>query len=160
MIKNRIRNKGSISAKKIEEAYRQDFKIPPASQLQKVVFKIFGLKAGNPLSLPFLFADDYYQKASPNTILQILRETKAKFGYWVYENEFADCDDATFWLMGVFHQDRRTVGMPIFITWVGTKEDGHAVLSYYYNETVEIIEPQNYTVFDVPKDWKLWVLMG
>jgi len=70
------------------------------------------------------------------------------------------CDDFAFRLMGVFHQDLRTAAMPIFITWVGTPEGGHAVLSYYKNGKVKIIEPQNDEIYAVPKSWALMLLCG
>ena len=157
MIKRRIGNKGDISAQEIEKAYRKAFNVPLVNIIKRIVLKVFGL---NSLSLPFLFADNCYKTASFHIIKQILKETKEKFGCWVYKEEEADCDDATFWLMGVFHQDPRTVGMPIYITWVGTPEGGHAILSFYFSGTVYIIEPQDYTTFFVPKDWKLWALIG
>ena len=158
-IKGRIKFRGDIGTREIEETYRKAFVIPSPKTIQRLLLKLFGMRVSNPLCLPFLFADSYYKEASPNTINQILRETKEKFGLWVYKEEEADCDDATFWLMGVFHQDKRTIGMPIYITWTGTEEDGHSLLSYYFRNTVTMIEPQNYSTFGVPS-WQLWTLIG
>ena len=62
--------------------------------------------------------------------------------------------------MGVFHQNKETAAMPIFITWVLMPQGGHAVLSYYVAGTVRIIEPQTDDVFEVPTDWKLLLLCG
>ena len=87
--------------------------------------------------------------------------------YWIYFNRKHEkllatpaCDDFAFRLMGVFHQDRRTAAMPIFITWVMTPQGGHAVLSYYVAGVVRIIEPQTDAIFPVPGGWELILLCG
>jgi hypothetical protein len=77
-----------------------------------------------------------------------------------YETEWYDCDDFAFRLMGIFHCDREAAAMPIFITWVLLPEGGHAVLSYYKDGEVKIIEPQTDQVFLVPEDWTLMLLCG
>jgi len=70
------------------------------------------------------------------------------------------CDDFAFRLMGVFHQNRETAAMPIFITWVLTPQGGHAVLSCYVTGRIRIIEPQTDDISSVPAGWKLMLLCG
>ena len=110
----------------------------------------------------FKMADAYYKMANPDIIQEILDKDKTDLEK--YQVEDFDCDDFAFRLMGVFHSDPRTVAMPIFITWVewdeGGQRYGHAVLSYYCEGVVSIIEPQNDHVFRVPDDWSLNLLCG
>lgn len=92
--------------------------------------------------------------------------------YWITFNSSHEklalvpaCDDFAFRLMGVFHQDRRTAAMPIFITWVSWDEPdyglvGHAVLSFYSKGKVYIIEPQTDEVYEVPFYWNLDMICG
>lgn len=70
------------------------------------------------------------------------------------------CDDFSFRLMGVFHQNPKTAAMPIFLTCVMTSQGGHAVLSYYYKGKVNIIEPQRDWIYNVPTDWTLMLMFG
>jgi hypothetical protein len=77
-----------------------------------------------------------------------------------YETEFYDCDDFAFRLMGVLHMDREAAAWPVFVTWVNTPQGGHAVLSYYLDGRVFIIEPQTDEMFLVPEDWTLTLLCG
>lgn len=158
----KLRNQfvGDIPANQIEKAYRKAFKVPYPDRLQRLVMRFVGIRIGNPLCLPFLFADEYYEEASPNTINQVLLEDKPNLTNWHYVEEHFDCDNFAFRLMGILNNDHRTAGMPFFITWVETPEGGHAVLSYYYKGEVTIIEPQNYETYSVPKTYKLLVLIG
>lgn len=107
---------------------------------------------------PFKLADQSYLKADEELIDQILEEDETDLMQYIAED--FDCDDFAFRLMGVFHQTVKTAAMPIFITWVGTPQGGHAVLSYYCNGEVWIIEPQNDAIFSVPKSWTLALLCG
>ena len=157
-IKSRIKFRGDIGTSEIEEAYRKAFNMSKPNIIKRLLLRL--LRVGNPISLPFLFADTYYKEASFAIIGIILKEDKPKLKDYIYKPEELDCDDYAFRLMGIFHQDHRTIGMPIFITWVETPEGGHAVLSYYYKGIIEIIEPQNCNTFSVPKDWKLWLIIG
>ena len=87
--------------------------------------------------------------------------------YWIYFNRKHEklstmpaCDDFAFSLMGVFHDNKDTAAMPIFITWVSMPEGGHAVISYCKDGVVRIIEPQTDEIYDVPDEWKLMLLCG
>ena len=141
MIKPRNTIRGAIPNHKILDAYRKVFHYP---------WWLFGRA--------FYLADQYYQETDEELILNILAQDRTDLEEYVAED--FDCDDYAFRLMGVFHQNRETAAMPIFITWVLTPQGGHAVLSYYVNGTVRIIEPQTDNVFGVPADWKLMLLCG
>jgi len=107
----------------------------------------------------FKLADQSYDEADEAIILSILDKDETDLEK--YRAEQFDCDDFAFRLMGVFHQDLRTAAMPIFITWVGMPDGyGHAVLSYYKDGQVKIIEPQNDDVYSVPGEWSLLLLCG
>ena len=87
--------------------------------------------------------------------------------YWIYFNRKHEkllttpaCDDFAFRLMGVFHQNRKVAAMGIFITWAMTPRGGHALLSYYVDGEVKLIEPQNDKIFPVPGGWRLILLCG
>ena len=143
-MRNTVR--GSVNAVDIITAYRKAFNM---SWWQVLLATLQGV---------FKLADQYYQVADEAIILEILERDKTDLVLYVAEDN--DCDDRAFRLMGVYHQDNRTVAMPIFITWVSMPEGGHAVLSYYKNGKVHIIEPQNDEVYFVPKDWSLMLLCG
>jgi len=107
----------------------------------------------------FKMADQDYNEADEGLIRSILEQDKTELEQ--YQAEEFDCDDFAFRLMGVFHQDLRTAAMPIFITWVGMPDGfGHAVLSYYIEGIVKIIEPQNDDIYSVPSEWSLLLLCG
>ena len=152
----RIRNiaRGTIPASEIEIAYRKAFNMDATSTIgfAPLIRKIVGREES-----PFFFADAYYKEADEELIRQILEEDKTDLEQYIEED--LDCDDFAFRLMGVFHQNLRTAAMPIFITWANTPA-GHAILSYYYNGEVFIIEPQNDEIYSVPKNWTLILLCG
>ena len=126
----------------------------------------------------FKMADQAYNEADEGVIMEILAKDKTDLEK--YKAEDFDCDDFAFRLMGVFHQDLRTAAMPIFITWVSFEISGnifqriwrrikafvtgdivgHALLSYYKDSKVKIIEPQNDDVYAVPQKWSLLLLCG
>ena len=107
----------------------------------------------------FKLADQQYELADHALIMEILVKDRTELE--TYRAEQFDCDDFAFRLMGIFHQDLRTAAMPIFITWVGMPDGyGHAVLSYYKDGQVKIIEPQNDDVYAVPQEWSLLLLCG
>jgi len=143
-IKGRIKNRGDISANEIKQAYIKAFGIPKFSPCwnNKVCFHL---------------ADAYYQEADIDKIKDILLADKTDKMEYIPES--SDCDDFAFRLMGIFHEDKDAVSMPIFLTWVLTAEGGHAVLSYYYKGQITIVEPQNDLEFPIP-DWKLILIMG
>ena len=141
---NRIRDLPSgnvVSARTIINAYR----------------KTFGMRIWQGWGI-FFFADAYYKEVDENAIAAVLAQDKTDAEQYV--QEYLDCDDFAFSLMGAFHKNEATSAMPIFITWVLTSEGGHAVLSYYKAGKVNIIEPQNDEIYPVPKSWKLLLLCG
>jgi len=141
MIRPRNTTRGTIPGYKIIEAYRRAFCYP---------WWLFGRA--------FHLADKYYKEADVALILSILSKDRTDLEQYVAEDY--DCDDFAFRLMGVFHQNRETAAMPIFITWVLTPQGGHAVLSCYVTGRIRIIEPQTDDIFEVPADWKLILLCG
>ena len=137
---------GEISYVDVVTAYINDFQMNWWQSL------IASLRA-------FQLADQQYKEVDEELVRMILdadvgdRED--------YEAEWYDCDDFAFNLMGIFHQNKETAAMPIFITWVQMPEGGHAVLSYIdFIGKVRIIEPQNDEVYSVPKGWVLSLLCG
>jgi len=159
MIRPRNTIRGAISASEIEAAYRKAFTVASPSFVQRILRwitkKVVGATTGN----PFYFADTYYQPTDETLIKQILSADKTDLVQYVKESH--DCDDFTFRLMGVFHQNVKTAAMPIFITWVlMTDGQAHAVISYCTNSgAVLIIEPQNDQIYSVP-GWQLLLLCG
>jgi len=142
-IKGRIRNRGNISVSEIKQAYIRVFNIG-LCQRKRVCFHL---------------ADETYDEADIDLIKQVITENQANKALYITEKK--DCDNFAFALMGALRGvDDRTCAMPIFITWVLTPENGHAVLSFYYKGTVKIIEPQLDSVFEVPKEWRLLLLCG
>ena len=138
-----------IPSVEIEAAYREAFRLP---------FSFWWHIFRFPRNDSIFLADACYMEADEELIQMIL---DADLGdREEYEAEEFDCDDFAFRLMGIFHQNRETAAMPIFITWVSWPGAAHAVLSYYYDDQVRIIEPQNDRVFPVPEDWSLILLVG
>ena len=152
----KIRNlvKGNIPAWEIRKAYKKAFNISTPSFRERLLMAI----TGQGWQSPFFFADNYYKETDEELIRQILKEDETDLQEYVAE-EF-DCDDSAFRLMGVFHQNRETAAMGIFITWVMTPRGGHALLSYYVDGEVKLIEPQNDKIFPVPRGWELILLCG
>lgn len=108
----------------------------------------------------FKMADQSYDEASVSLINEILEQDKTDLEK--YKAEQFDCDDFAYRLMGVFHQDLRTAAMPIFIIWIGLPDGyGHALLSYYKDNKVYLIEPQTDGVTDnIPLGTSLLLLCG
>jgi len=156
MLKIRNKDRGTISANDIIEAYQRAFG-QKVSWWRKILIK---LMTASVAGCPFHLADNYYRPVDESLIKQILETDKTNREQYVAED--FDCDDFTFKLMGIFHQDTRTAAMPIFITWVvRTDKQAHAVISYYTNNgTVMIIEPQNDNIYSVPAGWQLILLCG
>jgi len=144
--------KGNISSSEIKAAYQEAFHLAGEGWLQNLLRLFCDIRS------VFNFADQYYREADEKLIGLIL---DADLGDKEdYETEWYDCDDFAFRLMGIFHCDKKCASMPIFITWVAMLEGGHAVLSYYKDGEVKIIEPQTDQVFPVPEDWSLMLLCG
>jgi hypothetical protein len=143
---------GGITAAEIQAAYESAFDIAGDDWLHKLLRLFLTIRT------PFYFADQYYKPVDQELLQMILdADTGDKEDY---EAEFYDCDDFAFRLMGWFHMDRDAAAWPIFITWINTPQGGHAVLSYYQDGQVFIIEPQTDEVFPVPEDWSLILLCG
>jgi hypothetical protein len=143
---------GEITAGDLQAAYEAAFHLDGNGWLDKLL-RLFLM-----IRTPFYFADELYMPVDPGLLQLILdADTGDKEEY---ETEFYDCDDFAFRLMGVFHQDRQGAAWPIFVTWVNTPQGGHAVLSYYLDGRVFIIEPQTDEMFLVPEDWTLTLLCG
>jgi len=143
---------GEITADELRPAYEAAFHIGGNGWLDKLLALFLLIRT------PFYFADELYQPVDPDLLQMILdADTGDKEDY---ETEVYDCDDFAFRLMGVFHMDRTAAAWPIFVTWVNTSQGGHAVLSYYQDGMVYIIEPQTDERFPVPEDWTLTLLCG
>lgn len=143
-IKRRIVRRGPITQSELKSAYKKTFGV---SWWQE----IFGL-------VDFKFADQTYAEADLEEMNKVIEKDQTDKQEWVSED--FDCDDHAFSLMGAFHHNRETAAMPIFITWVSTPLGGHAVLSFYKEGKVQIIEPQTDEIFDVPGNWGLILLCG
>ena len=154
MFKTRNLVKGNIPASRIKKAYEKAFNVSPPGFWERLLMAI----TGQGWQSLFFFADNYYKETDEKLIRQILKEDETALEKYV--PEFFDCDDHTFRLMGAFHQNRETAAMPIFITWVMTPRGGHALLSYYVDGKVKLIEPQNDKIFLVPEGWELILLCG
>ena len=143
---------GDISPVDLQAAYEAAFHLDGNGWLDKLL-RLFLM-----IRTPFYFADQVYKHVDPDLLQMILdADTGDKEDY---DTEVYDCDDFAFRLMGVFHMDQHAAAWPIFVTWVNTSQGGHAVLSYYYDGQVYIIEPQTDEVFPVPEDWTLTLLCG
>ena len=143
--------RGEVTAKEIDKAYCNAFGV---SWWQK----LFGLTK-------IALADQTYTEADFDIISEVLaKDMTDKMVYSLDEDgnpiEDFNCDDFVFALMGAFHQDRRTAAMPIFITWISTEMGGHAVISFYLDGIVTIIEAQNDKMLDISEDWGLILLCG
>lgn len=148
----RYRNtvRGSIDSPTIMEAYQRAFGM---SWWQFLLANFQGV---------FKFADQYYRELDEGLLFDILEHDKTDLEKYVAED--FDCDDFTFRLYGLLHMDLRLAAMPIYITWVSWTKDGkrygHAVISYFKDGIVKIIEPQNDMVYLVPEEWQLNLLCG
>lgn len=171
-LRPRRKVRGTVNVADILTAYQEAFHISPWKLLLDTIARAFG--AGS----IFQLADQSYAEADEGVISEILDKDKTDLEQ--YKAEDFDCDDFAFRLMGAFHQDLRTAAMPIFITWVSWEVTGswlkrvwtrlksfvtgqrvgHAVLSYYKDGKVNIIEPQNDDIYPVPEGWRLDLLCG
>jgi hypothetical protein len=143
-IRGRIVNKGEIPASVIRQAYIKAFKVSWCE-------RCFG-------HCSIKLADETYRQVNLNQISQILKDNKTNEQKYI-DNDY-DCDDFTFQLMGTFHSNIDTAAMPIFICWVSTPNGGHAVISFYHNGEIFIIEPQTDEIYSPPNDWGLILLVG
>jgi len=113
----------------------------------------------------FQLENEYYKAIDDEgeeLIQMILDADQGDKEEWVLD--WYDCGAFTFRLMGVFHQNRETAAMPIYILWAIWKEHGqrvgHAVISYLKDGVVKIIEPQNDEIYMLPFEWLLHLLCG
>ena len=144
--------KGDIPLSVIKIAYQEAFHITNKDWFRNFLRLFFNVGS------VFNFADLYYKEADEELIQMILDADQGDKEEYVAE--WYDCDDFAFRLMGIFHCDREAASMPIFITWVLSQQGGHAVLSYYKDGKVKIIEPQTDQIFSVPENWTLILLCG
>ena len=145
LIKRRDLYRGIITADEIIKAYQDAFGI-------QWWHKYVGLA-------DFQLADETYFEANREEIKKVLEQDQ--IDKEIYKAEEFDCDNYSFALMGSFHHNRETAPMPIFITWVLTREGGHALLSFYEAGKVFLIEPQTDEIIPgVPADWALILLCG
>lgn len=133
-----------IDSKIIKETYIKDFGVTFWQRLFQ--------------SVCFHMTDTKCKEADPIIIKAILESDKTDKER--YEAKFFDCDDFAFRLMGKFHEDRGAAAMPIYITSITTPRGKHALLSFYHNNQIYLIEPQNDTIFSVPKSYKLNYICG
>lgn len=144
--------RGKIGAAEVIAAYQRAFDIPSWKLGLDSIARLLGLGS------IFQLADQYYQEVDEDLIRDILLADKTNLEQ--YQAEDFDCDDFAFRLMGVLHQNRNTAAMPIFITWIKLDDGaGHALLSYYKDGKVKMIEPQTDVIHIVQK-WELWLLCG
>lgn len=110
------------------------------------------------------FADAQYKQIDIYKLLRVLEQDKTdQMVYSRDENgnplEWFDCDNFTAALRGAFNKDYETAAMPIFETWVPTIR--HALLSFYYDGEIFVIEPQTDEIYWLPEgEWKLSLLVG
>lgn len=139
-----LREIGYIPAVDIENAYKKALNVSSLDIIKKNVC--------------FHISDAGYLPINTNELAAFLEEDKTDLEKYVAE--YFDCDDFTFRLMGALHMSRGMASQPFFVTWVDTPEGGHSVLSFYIEGKIKMIEPQSDSIFDVPKEYKLMVIMG
>jgi hypothetical protein len=154
-IKTRKRARGSVPYWEIKTAYTKAFNIKWYRMILSDIATF--LHVGG----IFRFADAFYHSADDGLIAYELEQDHVDKER--YKAEDFDCDDFTFSLHGSLHKDLRTAMMPIFVTWVKIKGKpiGHALLSYYIDDKVFLIEPQtDEVIHPVPAEYQLTLLCG
>ena len=151
---------------------KQEQVILTAQEVDQAIKTAFGDRAEKAL---WLNADAKYYAARLDDIRAVLQTTKIdKLPYIIEKDtgvEAYDCDDFSFALMGALHANPyKPQWMPtgkeaVFITWVWWKEGnntyGHALnMCVTADKKVYMIEPQNYTIFNVPPNWNLILIIG
>jgi len=139
-----------------------------AKEIQKIYRKCFKDISICDINRNWLFSDQKYEIANIDQIDILLK--KSKTYQLKYEVEEHDCDDYAFALMGYLHYDpnipkwQSTVNQAIFITWVILEVDGklygHALESCCDGSKIYMIEPQNGKIFDVPDNFRLYLICG
>lgn len=142
--RRRIRTDGSITANEIIKIYKSTFGV----QWWQTLFGYVSIE----------LADQTYFPVDINKLKEVVKKDNTELQQ--YSLEDYDCDDFAFSLMGALHRDRETACMPIFITWVNTPQGGHALLSFYRDGAIYMLEPQNDQIFNVPPDWSLILVCG
>lgn len=103
--------------------------------------------------------NEWYKPADTELIKMIVEADLGDRQEWLLD--WYDCGAFTFNLMGVFHQNRETAAMPIFVTWVDSGEGGHAVITYINElDMVKYVEPQTDYAWHIPPTWVLRLLCG
>lgn len=139
-----IRASGAIPSEDIIEAYKKAFKITTNMLNEKRTC--------------FHISDESYKPIDMEKLKQFLKDDPCNLQE--YNLHDYDCDDFSFALMGALHMNREMAACPFFITWADTPKGGHAVLTFYYDGEVKIIEPQTDEIFDIPEGWTLWMMEG
>jgi hypothetical protein len=144
MIKTRIKNRGSISAQEIKEAYIKTFNLSWCGRKWRL-----------------WIADETYKPIDLEQLKSVLEQDKTNLvAYQLEGNGHFDCDDFAYRLMGVIHQDSELSTMPFYNTWIEIPEGGHALLSFYKDNEVWLLEPQNDSIYRVPEGTKLIKMAG
>jgi len=101
-------------------------------------------------------SDRLYQLASVQDVERLLSMDDTD--KYQYVSEHFDCDNYAYRLMGNFNIPEWS-SLAFGICWTGTPNGGHAVNCFVDNELrFWIIEPQNDQVFELPSDWKPFVI--
>jgi len=147
-----IKNNATIKAEEVKEIYQKCFKNTTICDLNR----------------NWLFSDQNYRVANLDQVHSLLK--KSKVYQLKYQAEEHDCDDYAFALMGYFHYDpdvpkwQSTVDQAIFITWIILEVDGklygHALESCCDGAKVYMIEPQNGKIYNVPDNFRLYLICG
>lgn len=111
-----------------------------------------------------LFEDlDKYVPANPQSLVNQARRykiaTRVKYTFPRY-----DCGNFAFAAMGAWNFEIAYAEMAAFIVWVmythKRKRFAHALNGFCTISDFYLFEPQNYKVFLIPKDYRIWVLIG
>jgi len=137
-----------------------------ASEIEKTYKRVFTVSRWEKLfgTACIRLADAEYRPINIDKLLEVLEKDKTDQMTYSMDGEdqpieLFDCDDFTFALMGAFHKNYETAAMPIFITWVTTIQ--HALVSFYYDNKIFIIEPQTDEIYYLPEgEWKLSLICG
>ena len=122
-----------ITPNEIKDAYK---KVISVSWLDGIM-SIFGGGA-------FQLTNLNYNPVNYDELAEIIAIDQTEKMEYVYnENEKYTCADFSYSLMGAFHKYHSTAAMPVFVTWIIFGQYGHAVLSFYDDGEVFVIEPQN-----------------
>jgi len=76
-----------------------------------------------------------------------------------YVSEYYDCDDFSYRLHGQFSIPGWS-SLAFGILWSGTPNGGHAINCFIDEDReVWVVEPQNDSIFKLPKNWEPWIII-